>query len=117
MDEYSLRYLTFVPETFINHITPLRSAELGVDLLTLNIREMNDQNKADFLKDYLNESQVDICFLQEKHIDSPDYVDELGNIFSDFFCYFTVRFDKTKGVGILVRKNFCANINISIRGF
>ena len=73
----------------------------NLKILTFNIRGINDKNKAEFLKDYLRESEVDICFLQETHIDSPDYVDELGNILSNFLCYFTVRFDKTKGVGII----------------
>ena len=80
--------------------------------LTLNIRGLNDQNKADFLKDYLRTYEVDICFLQETHIDSPDTVDRLGNYFNDFFCYFTTHFDKTKGVGILIKKNLCANMSV-----
>jgi len=83
-----------------------------IKFLTFNIRGINDQNKADFLKDYLKNNGVDIVFLQETHIDSPDTVDELGNMFSDFFCYFTIRFDKTKGVGILIKKNFCANMSV-----
>ena len=71
-----------------------------IKFLTFNIRGINDQNKADFLKDYLKNNGVDICSLQETHIDSPDTVQELDNLFSDFLCYFTIRFDKTKGVGI-----------------
>ena len=31
-------------------------------------------------------------------------MEELGNVFVDFFCYFTVNYDKTKGVGVLVKK-------------
>ena len=73
--------------------------------LTLNIRGLNETNKVQFLKDFLRDQKVDICFLQETHINSPVYVDELGNIFCDFFAYFTVNFDKTKGVGVLIRKN------------
>jgi len=84
----------------------------NIKFLTLNIRGINDQNKANFLKDYLGTSGVDICFIQETHIDSSDTVDELGNLFVDFFCYFTIRFDKTKGVGILVKKNLCANMSV-----
>ena len=84
----------------------------NIKFLTLNIRGINDRNKADFLKDYLKNNGVDICFLQETHIDSPDTVQELDNLFSDFLCYFTIRFDKTKGVGILINKNFSANISI-----
>ena len=83
-----------------------------IKFLTFNIRGINDQNKADFLKDYLKNNGVDIVFLQETHIDSPDTVDELDNMFSDFFCYFTIRFDKTKGVGILIKKKFCANMSV-----
>jgi len=83
-----------------------------LNFLTLNIRGINDANKTHFLRDYLRDQRVDICFLQETHLNSPDYVDELGNIFCDFFCYFTVNFDKTKGVGILIRKNISHDINI-----
>jgi exonuclease III len=83
-----------------------------LNFLTLNIRGINDANKTNFLKDYLRDQKVDICFLQETHINSPDYVDELGNVFSDFFCYFTINFDKTKGVGILIRKNISHDISI-----
>jgi exonuclease III len=82
-----------------------------LNFLTLNIRGINDANKTNFLKDYLRDQKVDICFLQETHINSPDYVDELGNVFSDFFCYFTINFDKTKGVGILIRKNISHDIS------
>jgi len=79
---------------------------LNIKFLTLNIRGINEKNKSDFLKDYLQNNGTEICFLQETHIDSPDTVNELGNIFSEFFCYFTIRFDKTKGVGILIKKIF-----------
>ena len=85
---------------------------LNIKFLTLNIRGINEKNKSDFLKDYLQNNGTEICFLQETHIDSPDTVNELGNIFSEFFCYFTIRFDKTKGVGILIKKNFCANMSV-----
>jgi exonuclease III len=46
------------------------------NFLTLNIRGINDANKTNFLKDYLRDQRVDICFLQETHLNSPDYVDE-----------------------------------------
>jgi exonuclease III len=82
------------------------------NFLTLNIRGINELNKAHFLKDFLRDQRVDICFLQETHINSPDHVEELGNVFLDFFCYFTVNFDKTKGVGILISKNISHDISI-----
>ena len=84
----------------------------NLNFLTLNIRGINDANKTHFLRDYLRDQRVDICFLQETHLNSPEYVDELGNIFCDFFCYFTVNFDKTKGVGILINKQISHDINI-----
>ena len=73
---------------------------------------MNDQVKMSFLKDFLKKNSVEICFIQETHIDPPDTVDVLGNLFSDFFCYFTMRLDKTKGVGILIKRNICANMSV-----
>jgi len=83
-----------------------------IKFLTFNIRGMNQSNKVQFLNDFLKDQKVDICFLQETHIDSPELIDELGNTFSEFFCYFTVNFDKTKGVGILIKKNLSHNISI-----
>ena len=77
---------------------------IKIKFLTLNIRGMNETNKVQYLKDFLKQRRVDVCFLQETHIDSPDLVEELGNVFVDFFCYFTVNYDKTKGVGVLVKK-------------
>jgi exonuclease III len=50
--------------------------------------------------------------LQETHISSSEYIDELSNIFSDYFCYFTKNFDKTRGVGILINKFTSHDINI-----
>jgi len=88
-----------------------------INFLTLNIRGLNETNKVQFLKDFLRDQKVDICFLQETHINSPDYVDEFGNIFCDFFGYFTVNFDKTKGVGVLIRKNLSHDINILNKHF
>ena len=51
-------------------------------------------------------------FSEITHLNSPDYVDELGNVFCDFFCYFTKNFNKTIGVGTLINKNISHDINI-----
>ena len=55
-----------------------------IKFLTFNIRGMNQSNKVQFLNDFLKDQKVDICFLQETHIDSPELIDELGNTFSEF---------------------------------
>ena len=51
---------------------------IKIKFLTLNIRGMNEPNKVQYLKDFLRQKGVDICFLQETHIDSPYVVEELG---------------------------------------
>ena len=84
----------------------------NINFITLNIRSLNDLSKVHLLKDYLGAHGIDICFLQKTHIDSSDYVDELGNAFSEFFCFFTVNCDKTRGVGILIKKDISHNVNI-----
>ena len=48
--------------------------KLEINFITLNIRGLNDPSKVHFLKDYLGAYGVDICFLQETHINSSDYV-------------------------------------------
>ena len=57
-------------------------------------------------------NRVGICFIQETHVDSPSYVEELGNIFCSYFCYFTVNSSKTRGVGILINKNISHDLSV-----
>jgi len=85
---------------------------IKINFISLNIRGINDPNKVQFLKDFLRNQRVDVCFLQETHLNSSDYVDELSKNFSNYFCYFTLNFDKTKGVGILINKNLSHDINV-----
>jgi exonuclease III len=85
---------------------------IKINFISLNIRGINDPNKVQFLKDFLGNQRVDVCFLQETHLNSSDYVDELSKNFSNYFCFFTLNFDKTKGVGILINKNISHDINI-----
>ena len=80
--------------------------------ISFNIRGMNDPNKVSFLKDFLKVNRVGICFIQETHIDSPAYVEELGNVFCSYFCYFTINSSKTRGVGILIDKNISHDLNV-----
>ena len=83
---------------------PKNNNEKKIEFMTLNIRGINDLNKARFLKDYLIVHKVEICFLQETHIDSHKHVEELESILDSFFCFFTININKTKGVGILISK-------------
>ena len=66
---------------------------IKINFISLNIRGINDPNKVQFLKDFLRNQKVDVCFLQETHLNSSEYVDELSKNFSNYFCYFTLNFD------------------------
>ena len=78
---------------------------LNFNFLTLNIRGLNGLAKADFLRDYLIEKNVGICYLQETHVNCPDHICLLEEIFREYFCFFTLGSSKTKGVGILIKKS------------
>ena len=84
----------------------------NIIFISFNIRGINDPIKVDFLKDFLFCHRVGICFIQETHVDSPDYVEELGSVFSDYLSYFTVNSSKTRGVGILINKNISHDFNV-----
>ena len=83
------------------------------NFVSFNIRGINDINKANFLKDFMNIHRIGICYLQETHIDSPSYAEELGNVFCDYLCFFTVGSGKTRGVSILINKSLSFDFNVS----
>ena len=70
---------------------------LKLSFLTFNVRGLNDLSKALFIRDFLLEKKISICFLQETHIDSVESIDVLENTFTNFFCFFTVGANKTRG--------------------
>lgn len=77
----------------------------NINFLSFNVRGLNDLSKSLFLKDFLEIKDVTVCFLQETHLDSLARIEELEELFSNFFCYFTLNKIKTRGVGILIRKS------------
>jgi exonuclease III len=76
-----------------------------LNFLTLNIRGINQIEKALFLQDYLIFHEIKICFLQETHIDSYDKAKELKRIFKDFYFFYSINEKKTRGVAILIKKD------------
>ena len=82
-----------------------------LNFVSFNIRGINDPAKSAFLKDYLEKKNISICFLQETHLDSISRIDDLEVLFSNYFCFFTTNKIKTRGVGILIKKNI-QNFNI-----
>ena len=84
--------------------------------MSLNARGLNQIEKVMFLNDYLVSQNIDFCFLQETHFDSPDWVQKVENIFNKYTCLFTLNNSKTRGVGILIN-NYVENCSIENKFF
>ena len=41
---------------------------MSVKLASINILSFNDQNKVEFIRDFLDKYYIDICFIQETHV-------------------------------------------------
>ena len=65
---------------------------LNISFLTFNVRGLNDLSKSLFIRDYLLEKNIGVCFLQETHIDCLNVVDTLEAYFCNFFCFFYSRY-------------------------
>jgi len=61
--------------------------------------------KVVFLKEFLIKYNIDICFLQETHIDKVSEIEKIKEVFYDYSCVFPKCDGKSRGVGILIKKN------------
>ena len=91
-------------ENIPRHVLYRKSNTFKFHFLTYNIRGINDLSKVLFLRDFLLEKKIDICFLQETHIDNPMHIEKIESVLLGFVCFFTIGSSKTKGVGILISK-------------
>ena len=41
---------------------------MSVKIASINIYSLNDKNKVEFIKDFLDKYFIDICFMQETHV-------------------------------------------------
>jgi hypothetical protein len=60
---------------------------LNISFLTFNVRGLNELSKSLFIRDYLLEKNIGICFLQETHIDCLKVVDHLESVFITIFAF------------------------------
>lgn len=72
---------------------------------SLNCRGLNNRNKILFLKDTLDMFKIDICFLQETHLDNEKQISFLTEQLSNFSVFCPLSDTKSKGVCILINKN------------
>ena len=72
---------------------------------TLNIHGLNCQNKMMFLRDFLEESRSDVCFLQETHVSNPSVRKTLENTLAKFQIFMPLSDTSSRGVAILISKN------------
>ena len=74
-------------------------------LITINCNGLREPLKLEYLKTVLNQNNVDVCLVQETHIDNL----ALGNLVErklNFRCFWSfTENSKRKGVGILVKKD------------
>ena len=61
--------------------------------------------KVVFLREFLIKYNIDICFLQETHIDKVSEIEKIKEVFYDYSCVFPKCVGKSRGVGILIKKN------------
>lgn len=85
-----------------------------LSISTLNVKGLNKLDKVLLIKDFLEKYKVEICFLQETHIDSEDKILSIKESITDFKVFCDVSENKTKGVAILVKKSLnCIIENIN----
>ena len=85
---------------------------------TINCNGLQSSDKMDYLKDVLIDKKVDICLVQETHIDNI----VLGNFVEkrlNYRCFWSLTDNnKHKGVGILISKHLdCRIVNFSFDSF
>ena len=72
---------------------------------TLNCQGLNKLDKLLLIKDILKKHHIDICFLQETHIDCEKQRSNLSLYLKEYFVFCEVTENKTKGVAIIVKKS------------
>ena len=82
-----------------------------INLITINCNGLRDQMKISYLKQILDSHKIDICFVQETHIDNVDFgyfVERKLN----YKCFWSfTENSKNKGVGVIVNKQFDCELN------
>ena len=77
---------------------------------TLNIRGFNNKNKICFINDFLLEKNVDVCFMQETHINDQNTANFIKETFILFDVFFSLTKKSSGGVAIFIRKERGMNV-------
>ena len=74
-----------------------------IKIATFNCRGINDKSKIYKIVDLLEKFNVEICFLQETHLDSSKTIEDYKSIFLDrnMESVWTINDNKSKGVAII----------------
>ena len=72
---------------------------------SFNIRGINNLEKILYLRDKLESGKVEVCFLQETHLDSKKSLSSLEKNIGDYKVFTNLCENKSKGVAILVKNN------------
>ncbi len=88
---------------------------MELKIATFNVRGLNKPNKILVLRELLENNKIDICMLQETHLDNEKNVKNLKEVLTSYECVCPLSENKTKGVCILYKKlhtlestnNFC----------
>ena len=78
---------------------------MSVKLASINIFSFNDKNKVEFIKDFLDNHCIDICFIQETHVKDTQNMQIIKDKIYSFDVYSTLTKSYSAGVAILVRKD------------
>ena len=77
---------------------------MSVKLASINILSFNDQNKVEFIRDFLDKYYIDICFIQETHVKDTHNMQIIKDKLYSYDIYSTLTNAYSAGVAILVRK-------------
>ena len=82
-----------------------------IRIITINCNGLREPYKISYLKSMLENDRIDVCFIQETHIDNIN----LGNLVErklNFKCFWSFTDNsRNKGVGILINKHFDCHIS------
>ena len=78
---------------------------MELKLASFNVRGLNMPHKILILKELLEINKIDICMIQETHLDNPKGVQCVKDVLSNYECVCPPSENKTKGVCILYKKS------------
>ena len=78
---------------------------MSVKIASINIYSLNDKNKVEFIKDFLDKYFIDICFIQETHVKDRNNMQFIKDKIYSYDVFSTLTHAYSAGIAILVRKD------------